>query len=115
MPTVDYNVPTQLCKRLDIQQFSSSRQVREHKVCSNLPRPTLSRHLSVSSFPFPISYFLVPTFRATPSPRRMDLGEHIFVWSLRRMVLGRHGSASLCRVERENKMAATYNVLAFKR
>ena len=29
--------------------------------------------------------------------------------------LGRHGSASLCRVERENKMAATYNVLAFKR
>ena len=30
-------------------------------------------------------------------------------------VLGRHGSASLCRVERENKMAATYNVLAFKR
>ena len=29
-------------------------------------------------------------------------------------VLGRHGSASLCRVERENKMAATYNVLAFK-
>ena len=30
-------------------------------------------------------------------------------------VLGRHGSASLCRVERESKMAATYNVLAFKR
>ena len=30
-------------------------------------------------------------------------------------VLGRHGSASLCRDERENKMAATYNVLAFKR
>ena len=30
-------------------------------------------------------------------------------------LLGRHGSASLCRVERENKMAATYNVLAFKR
>ena len=30
-------------------------------------------------------------------------------------VLGRHGSVSLCRVERENKMAATYNVLAFKR
>ena len=46
--------------------------------------------------------------------------------------LGRHGSASLCRVERKNKMAATYraslcrverknkmaatyNVLAFKR
>ena len=28
--------------------------------------------------------------------------------------LGRHGSVSLCRVERENKMAATYNVLAFK-
>ena len=25
------------------------------------------------------------------------------------------GSASLCRVEWENKMAATYNVLAFKR
>ena len=25
------------------------------------------------------------------------------------------GSASLCRVERKNKMAATYNVLAFKR
>ena len=31
------------------------------------------------------------------------------------LLLGRHGSASLCRVERENKMAATYNVLAFKR
>ena len=30
-------------------------------------------------------------------------------------LLGRHGSVSLCRVERENKMAATYNVLAFKR
>ena len=30
-------------------------------------------------------------------------------------LLGRHGSASLCRVERENKMAVTYNVLAFKR
>ena len=30
-------------------------------------------------------------------------------------ILGRHGSVSLCRVERENKMAATYNVLAFKR
>ena len=30
-------------------------------------------------------------------------------------ILGRHGSASLCRVEREKKMAATYNVLAFKR
>ena len=30
-------------------------------------------------------------------------------------LLGSHGSASLCRVERENKMAATYNVLAFKR
>ena len=32
-----------------------------------------------------------------------------------RQSLGRHGSVSLCRVERENKMAATYNVLAFKR
>ena len=31
------------------------------------------------------------------------------------ILLGRHGSDSLCRVERENKMAATYNVLAFKR
>ena len=31
------------------------------------------------------------------------------------VVLGRHGSDSLCRDERENKMAATYNVLAFKR
>ena len=30
-------------------------------------------------------------------------------------VLGSHGSDSLCRDERENKMAATYNVLAFKR
>ena len=30
-------------------------------------------------------------------------------------ILGRHGSASLCRDERENKMAATYNVLAFIR
>ena len=35
------------------------------------------------------------------------------LWAL--FVLGRHGSASLCRVEREKKMAATYNVLAFKR
>ena len=31
------------------------------------------------------------------------------------MILGSHGSDFLCRVERENKMAATYNVLAFKR
>ena len=31
------------------------------------------------------------------------------------VLLGRHGSVSLCRDERENKMAATYNVLAFKR
>ena len=30
-------------------------------------------------------------------------------------LLGRHGSDSLCRDEQENKMAATYNVLAFKR
>ena len=36
-------------------------------------------------------------------------GEHNY------RILGRHGSVSLCRVERENKMAATYNVLAFKR
>ena len=32
-----------------------------------------------------------------------------------KVLLGRHGSDSLCRDERENKMAATYNVLAFKR
>ena len=31
------------------------------------------------------------------------------------IILGRHGGVSLCRDERENKMAATYNVLAFKR
>ena len=31
------------------------------------------------------------------------------------VILGRHGSDSLCRDEREKKMAATYNVLAFKR
>ena len=31
------------------------------------------------------------------------------------ILLGRHGSVFLCRVERENKMAATSNVLAFKR
>ena len=31
------------------------------------------------------------------------------------LILGRHGSDSLCRDEREKKMAATYNVLAFKR
>ena len=31
------------------------------------------------------------------------------------VILGRHGSDSLCRDERENKMAATYNVLVFKR
>ena len=30
-------------------------------------------------------------------------------------LLGRHGSASLCRDGQENKIAATYNVLAFKR
>ena len=30
-------------------------------------------------------------------------------------LLGRHGSDSLCRDEREKKMAATYNVLALKR
>ena len=35
--------------------------------------------------------------------------------SQKRYLLGRHGSVSLCRDERENKMAATYNVLAFKR
>ena len=34
---------------------------------------------------------------------------------LQATLLGRHGSDSLCRDERENKMAATYNVLAFKR
>ena len=32
-----------------------------------------------------------------------------------RWLLGRHSSASLCRDGQENKMAATYNVLAFKR
>ena len=37
---------------------------------------------------------------------------HVLV---RNIILGRHGSVSLCRVEQENKMAATYNVLAFKR
>ena len=39
------------------------------------------------------------------------------VHSIKRVytLLGRHGSDSLCRDERENKMAATYNVLAFKR
>ena len=31
-----------------------------------------------------------------------------------RLLLGRHGSDSLCRVERKNKMADTYNVLVFK-
>ena len=30
-------------------------------------------------------------------------------------LLGSHGSDSLCRDERENKMAATYNVLALTR
>ena len=30
-------------------------------------------------------------------------------------LLGRHGSASLCRDGQEKKMAATYNLLAFKR
>ena len=41
----------------------------------------------------------------------IDDGEHNSEGTL----LGRHGSVSLCRVERENKMAATYNVLAIKR
>ena len=47
-------------------------------------------------------------------PRTLDsIGDHAASESS--SILGRHGSASLCRVERENKMAATYNVLAFKR
>ena len=29
-------------------------------------------------------------------------------WTTASRILGRHGSASLCRVERKNKMAATY-------
>ena len=46
--------------------------------------------------------------------------EHLVSYNVMRgqclcMLLGRHGSVSLCRDERENKMAATYNVLAFKR
>ena len=41
--------------------------------------------------------------------------EILWAMNIIKTVLGRHGSASLCRVERENKMAATYNVLAFKR
>ena len=40
---------------------------------------------------------------------------HVFVDMHCHCLLGRHGSDSLCRDERENKMAATYNVLAFKR
>ena len=32
-----------------------------------------------------------------------------------KLLLEKHGSASLCRDEQKNKMAATYNVLAFKR
>ena len=39
----------------------------------------------------------------------------IYIQTLFMILLGRHGSDSLCRDERENKMAATYNVLAFKR
>ena len=37
---------------------------------------------------------------------------HGLPYDFERNLLGRHGSASLCRVERKNKMAATYNVLA---
>ena len=44
---------------------------------------------------------------------KSDISEVTSVLQVR--LLGRHGSDSLCRVERENKMAATYNVLAFKR
>ena len=54
--------------------------------------------------------------RVTAVLNTVDTPSRIVVstdWLL--IVLGRHGSVSLCRDERENKMAATYNVLAFKR
>ena len=45
-----------------------------------------------------------------------DFGaQYIDIYTTSMSTLGRRGSASLCRVERKNKMAATYNVLAFKR
>ena len=77
--------------------------------------------------------------RCYPGPLALDFHYILFVFSLlfflslcfdlipvshkqfeysknkNKIILGRHGSVSLCRVERENKMAATYNVLAFKR
>ena len=41
------------------------------------------------------------SFRSTLKDKRSHL-------AVLQKILGRHGSASLCRVERENKMAATY-------
>ena len=72
--------------------------------------------------------FIIFVYNAVSIPLRASFGldtsnstdpSLIVVWlvcdHLADLVLGRHGSDSLCRDERENKMAATYNVLAFKR
>ena len=42
-------------------------------------------------------------------------GEHCILHCEPQLVLGTHGSGSLCRDGQENKMAAAYNVLASKR
>ena len=44
----------------------------------------------------------------------MNATQSVIVLLLALLLLGRHGGDFLCRVERKNKMAATYNVLAFK-
>ena len=67
MLTIDYKCEHVLLLQHECEHnlrspaISSSRQVRGGSA-------TLSRrrHFFVSSFPFPISYFLVPPFRATP-------------------------------------------------
>ena len=54
---------------------------------------------------------LAPLRKAVLRPKHHEQSRTLLAGAL----LGRHGSDSLCRDERENKMAATYNVLAFKR
>ena len=54
-------------------------------------------------------------FTAAPRQRQTFNPDKVKITALESKLLGRHGSVSLCRDERENKMAATYNVLAFKR
>ena len=65
--------------------------------------------------------FVVKMSTTTPPVPSLILVEYIVkvIFTLLEfmfLLIGRHGSDSrLCRDEREKKMAATYNVLAFKR